>query len=98
LSGATAGFVLAAAVTVLFNTGLAWTKDADPALNDFMKSLTGHHWTTHGLADLAVFIGLGAIFTKFRVGAEMDSNRVIGALVASVTVAALGLVVWFALF
>jgi hypothetical protein len=54
----TSGFVLAAAITVLFNTALAWAKDAYAPLNTFLQSLTGHHWTTHGLADLLLFLGL----------------------------------------
>jgi hypothetical protein len=96
LSAATAGFVLAAAITVLFNTALAWAKDAYAPLNNFMQSLLGHHWTTHGVADLIVFIGLGFLFTKTRLAQKMDPNRLIGALIGAVAVAALGLVLWFA--
>jgi hypothetical protein len=99
LTAATKGFALAAAVTVLFNTALAWTKDAYAPLQDSMTALSGHHWTTHGLADLVVFAGLGIIFTRVRVVAsvvgKMDSARAIGILVGAVTAAGLGLVVWF---
>ena len=96
LTASTSGFVLAAAITVLFNTGLAWAKDAYPALNTFMGSIGGHHWTTHGLADLVLFIGLGLIFTNAKVGEKMDPNAVTGTLVGSVVIAALGLAAWFA--
>ena len=96
LKPATAGFALAAAVTILFSTALAWAKDKSPGLNDFMTSLAGHNWITHGLSDLALFACLGLIFTAARVGARMDPNRVIAALVASVIAGALGLVLWFA--
>ena len=95
-SAATSGFVLAAAITVLFNTGLAWAKDAYPPLNDFMKSLSGHHWTTHGLADLVVFLGLGFIFMNRRVAEKIDPNRLIGALIGAVAIAGLGLALWYA--
>ena len=61
-----------------------------------MKSVAGHHWTTHGLADLVLFIGLGFLFTSAKTGEKMDPNRVIAALVGSVIVAALGLALWFA--
>ena len=93
---ATSGFVLAAAITVLFNTALAWAKDAFPPMTDFMKSLTGHQWTTHGLADLAVFVGLGLTFTKTRVAEKMSSGLLLATLTGAVAIAALGLVVWFA--
>jgi hypothetical protein len=96
LTAATSGFVLAAAITVLFNTGLAWAKDAYPPLNDFMKSLSGHHWTTHGLADLIVFLGLAFIFVKTRVAEKIDPNRLIGALIGAVVIAGLGLALWYA--
>ncbi len=96
LSPATTGFSLAAAVTVLFNTVLAWAKDLSPALNDFMKSVAGHHWTTHGLADLVLFGGLGAAFTITRTGDSLSATGVTSALLAAVTLAAIGLAAWFA--
>ena len=98
LTPATSGFVLAAAATVLFNTVLAWAKYLSPALNNFMKSVAGHHWTTHGLVDLVLFLVLGLAFTSAKTGERMDPNRVIGILVGSVVVASLGLGLWFALF
>ena len=95
LKAATKGFALAAAVAVLFNTALAWVKDAYAPLQGLMNALSGHHWTTHCLADLAVFAGLGIIFTRSRAVAMIDSARVIRILVGAVTAAGLGLVVWF---
>jgi hypothetical protein len=97
LSAATAGFVLAAAITVLFNTALALAKDASAPLTNFMTSLAGHHWTTHGLADLVVFAGLGFNFANSKAVGRMDPNRLIGILVGAVAVAGLGLVLWYAL-
>ena len=98
LMAATSGFALAAAIAILFNTILACAKDAYAPLNNFMMSLTGHHWTTHGLADLGLFLALGFIFTNSKVVAKMDARRLTGALIASVVIAALGLALWFALF
>ncbi len=95
LSPVTSGFVLSAAITVLFNTGLAWAKDAYPPLNSLMKSLSGHHWTTHGVVDLGLFVGLGLVFTKIRITEKMDPNRLIGILVGAVVIATLGLIVWY---
>jgi hypothetical protein len=94
----TSSFVLAAAVAVVFNTLLAWVKDAYEPLNAFMKSLTGHHWTTHGLADLLVFFVLAWIFEKTRIAEKLDPNRLISILVAAVVLAAVGLGLWFVLF
>ena len=95
LDNTTAAFALSAAVTVLFNTVLALVKDSVPALNDFMAALTGHHWITHGLADIVVFVVLGWIFMASGTGARMRANQVIMSLVAGVVVAGLGLAGWF---
>ncbi len=96
VSPATSGFVLSAAVTVLFNTALAWAKDIYPGLNDFMKSIAGHHWTTHGLFDLISFVGLGLLFTSTRAGEKIDPSRLVVTLTGAVVIAALGLGLWFA--
>jgi hypothetical protein len=96
LAPVTSGFVLSAAITVLFNTGLAWAKDAYPPLTGFMKSLSGHHWTTHGLADLVLFIGLGFIFMNAKVAQKINPKRLTGALIGAVAIAGLGLALWYA--
>jgi hypothetical protein len=95
LSPAASGFALSAAIVVLFNTGLAWAKDLSPRLNGFMKSLSGHHWTTHGLADLFLFVALGFIFMKTGAGEKVSANRLTAILIAAVAIAALGLAAWY---
>jgi hypothetical protein len=95
LTPLTSGFVLSAAITILFNTGLAWAKDLSPRLNGFMKSLSGHHWTTHGLIDLVLFIGFGLIFTNTSLSEKIDPKRLTAALTVSVVMAALGLGIWY---
>lgn len=94
---ATSGFAMAAGIAILFNTALAWAKDMSPKLNDFLKSVAGHHWTTHGLADLAIFLGLGFVLTATGATKKMDPSRVIIFLAGSVILASLGLLLWFAI-
>ncbi len=98
LGRASSAFVLAAGVAILFNTALAWAKDAYAPLNKFMGSVTGHHWTTHGLADVILFLGLGLILFRAKVGEKIRPDRLISFLIWSVAVASIGLVAWFALF
>jgi hypothetical protein len=95
LGRASASFALAAAITVLFNTALAWAKDAYSPLNKFMASLTGHHWITHAVADLLVFFLLGLIFCKTGAAEKMNPDRLINLLIGAVVIAALGLVGWY---
>jgi hypothetical protein len=97
-SRATSAFALSAAIACLFNTALAWAKDAYAPLNKFMASLTGHHWITHGLADCIVFVGLGLIFMNTSVADKIKPERLVSIMIWSVVAASLGLFVWFLLF
>ena len=98
LGRASAAFALAAAVACIFNTALAWARDASTPLNKFMASLTGHQWITHGLADCIVFVGLGLIFMKTSAANRIDPNRLHSILIWAVVAASLGLFAWFLLF
>jgi hypothetical protein len=95
LKPSTVGFALSAAVTILFNTALAWAKDAYAPLNGWLKSIAGHHWTTHGLIDLVLFVALGLIFTNSRIARSFNSAHVAFLLAASVLVGSLGLGIWY---
>jgi multisubunit Na+/H+ antiporter MnhB subunit len=96
LKAATSSFVLAAAITILFSTALAWAKDFYAPLKSFLRSLTGQDWTTHGLVDLLLFIGLGLVFVKTKAADNMSPRHLIGGLVMAVGVAGVGLALWFA--
>jgi hypothetical protein len=98
LTPATSGFVLAAAITVLVNTALACAKDVYAPLRALMKSLAGHDWTAQGLFDLALFAGLGLIFTNTRTADKMDPGRLVAILAGAVVIGGLGLALWFAFF
>jgi hypothetical protein len=98
LNAVTSGFVLSAAVAVLVNTVLACLKDAYAPLKTFMKSLTGHDWTTQGCIDLLLFVALGLLFANTGLVQKMDVNRLIRTLVAAVAIATTGLAVWYAFF
>lgn len=95
LSPVTTGFALAAAVSIVFNTALAWAKDAYPPLNTLMASIAGHHWTTHGLADLALFVVLGFVFSRSTIGKSLPADRRRIILIGATTIATLGLILWF---
>jgi uncharacterized membrane protein SirB2 len=98
LGRSSAGFAMAGAVTVLFNTGLAWVKDAYRPLLNFMNAIAWHNWITQGLADVVLFVALGLIFWKTNLAGRMAANRLIAFLVLAVVVAGGGLFAWYALF
>jgi uncharacterized membrane protein SirB2 len=98
LGSASAAFGMAAAITALFNTGLACLKDEYPPLTNLMNAIAGHNWTTQGLADVILFVGLGLIFSNSRIAQTMRPDRLILFLVGAVVVAGVGLLAWYAVF
>lgn len=90
-----AAFGLSAAITVVFNVVLAFAKDSYPPLNSFMASLTGHHWRTHGLVDVAVFISLGLVFMNRRVPARGLTSGLVVTVTAATVLAGAALGLWF---
>jgi hypothetical protein len=93
IDGAAAAFGVSAAIAIVFNTLLAWVKDAYDPLNSFMASLSGHHWTTHGLADIAVFVIVG--FVLMKRGITMDGTKLAALVAGAVIVGGGGLALWF---
>ncbi len=92
---AAAAFGLSAAITVVFNVLLAFIKDSWPALNSFMAMLTGHHWRTHGLADVILFFLLGWFFTARGIGGGKLTNNSAVTVGGAVIVASAALGLWF---
>jgi hypothetical protein len=90
-----AAFGLSAAITILFNVVLALVKDSWAPLNSFMAQLTGHHWRTHGLADVIVFLVLGWLFMARGIPASGLTNRTAISLVWSIIIASAALGLWF---
>jgi len=95
LDRATSAFALSAAITVLFNTVLTWIKELSEPFHDFLATLTGHHWITHGLVDIVVFIVLGLIFMRTETASRMSAGGLAGTLVVAVVLAGIGLAGFF---
>jgi hypothetical protein len=98
LGSASAAYGIAAAITALFNTTMACVKDAYRPLQNLMNAISGHNWTTQGLADVILFVGLGLILSNTRMVETIKSDRLISFLVGAVLVAGVGLFVWYAMF
>lgn len=98
LGRTSAAFGMAAAITALFNTALAWVKDAYHPLTNLMNEIAGHNWTTQGLADIILFAGLGLLLSNNRAMQTLRPQRLILFLVGAVVVAGVGLVAWYAVF
>jgi hypothetical protein len=95
LGAAASGFGLAAVVTILFSTILTIAQDVSDTVHHMLETLAGHHWTAHGLLDVALFLGLGGIL--WRGGRQRDGVRLAMALAIAATVGGVVLSIWFLL-
>jgi hypothetical protein len=95
ISATTAGFGMSAAFVAVFNTVFAWVKDATPALEHAMKNALGHHWTTHGVVDVIVFLVLGYLLARTQLARRMDGNKLAKIIIGAVVLGGLGLAGWF---
>jgi hypothetical protein len=59
----TIGFGLSAAVVNILNILLVIFKELTPPLMKAMAAATGHHWITHGMILVGLFIILGFVFS-----------------------------------
>lgn len=64
LSKQTTAFGISLAVAALANALLVAAKEKSPSLLSFMKGLSGHHWITHCLVVLLIFLLLGGVLSK----------------------------------
>jgi hypothetical protein len=87
-------FGISYAITSLFNVLLVIVKENVPGIEDVMKGLTGHHWVTHGLIDLIVFVVLG-LALKNTAAAQMPASKLINYVVASTVISGLALAFYF---
>lgn len=82
------GFGLSVAVASMFTALLVVAKEMNAPLLSWMNATSGHHWVTHGILTLAVFVALGLILT--RLGSDerswLNANRLTFVLAASIVV------------
>jgi hypothetical protein len=94
VSAPIAGYGISYAITVIFNAILVVLKETIPAVHDLMVAITGHHWVTHGLLDLIVFVALGAYLSRGD-GLHVSGNKVASAIVGGTVVGGLIVVGFF---
>ena len=88
-------FGVSAVVTLILNTLLAVEKDLYPPLQKMMASLSGHHWITHAVFDIAVFYLLGYLFYSLKIADKIDAAKLTSLLYSSTIISVVGLIGWF---
>ncbi len=76
------GFGVSFFVASIFNALLIVTKEKFAPLKDWMKSFSGHHWMTHGILVIVLFVVLGYILSKAGLEKKMDADRILGLVIA----------------
>jgi hypothetical protein len=82
-----AAFGLSYAVTSVFSALLVVLKESNEAVLSGLAGLTGHHWVTHGLLDLIVFLALGLVLV--RRGLAMTDRALVTVIVGSTVLSGL---------
>jgi hypothetical protein len=68
LNKATRSWGLSVAVTCFASALLVLLKETNSGVLNLMKGLTVHHWVTHGLFNILVFLLLGVAFSQMGGG------------------------------
>ena len=89
------GFGVSFLIASIFNGLLIVAKENYAPLKDWMKSLFGHHWTTHGIFVIVLFIVLGYIFSKADLDKKIDADKTSGLVIAGTVLGGLIIVGFF---
>ncbi|MDW6005054.1 hypothetical protein [Vibrio mangrovi] len=81
------GFGLSYAITSILSALLVVLKESSEMIHDGMVASTGHHWVTHGLLNLIIFLILGFIFNNW--GTPMPVRKLLVLMVGSTVLSGL---------
>lgn len=90
----TYAFGIAYAIAALANAALVIVKETLPGVHEGMNALTGHHWMTHGVIVIGVFLVTGVALLPAKPGRV----RVLTCAVAGATVLSGALIAGYYLF
>lgn len=76
------GFGVSFLVASIFNGLLIVTKETYAPVKAWMKALSGHHWTTHGIFVIVLFIVLGYILSRAGLEKKIDADKTSGMVIA----------------
>ena len=89
------GFGISFLIASIFNGLLIIAKETYAPLKDWMKSFSGHHWITHGIFVIVLFVVLGYIFSKTDLDKKIDANKISGMVIAGTVLGGLIIVGFF---
>jgi hypothetical protein len=82
-------------IASLFNALLIIAKENYAPLKDWMKSFSGHHWMTHGIFVIVLFIVLGYFLSRAGLEKKMDADKTSWMVIAGTVLGGLIIVGFF---
>jgi formate hydrogenlyase subunit 3/multisubunit Na+/H+ antiporter MnhD subunit len=76
------GFGISFLIACIINGLLIIAKESYAPLKIWMKSLSSHHWITHGIFVIVLFIIFGYIFSKTDIDKKIDADKISGLVIA----------------
>ena len=100
LNKSTIAFGLSYGITSLLNAFLVIIKENNNMVLSWMKMATGHHWITHSIIIMVIFLFLGWLFGRINQGVGMiiSANFLIFWVVACTVVSGLIIACYYFLF
>jgi ABC-type Fe3+-siderophore transport system permease subunit len=95
LDNLSVGFAVSFLVASICNGLLIVAKENYAPLKNWMKSLSGHHWITHGIFVIVLFIALGYIFSKTDMDKKIDADKTSGLVIAGTVLGGLIIIGFF---
>lgn len=89
------GYGISYSITAIFSALLVVLKESSETVHGLMVALTGHHWVTHGVLNLILFVALGVIFSRQEL--NMSGNMLIKLVVGSTILSGLIIATYFIL-
>jgi hypothetical protein len=81
-----AGFGLSLAVTSLLSAFILVIKERNESVMSAMKAALGHHWTTHGVLVIVLFVVLGFVFSNMKLEERWDSQKMLKYIIWAVII------------
>jgi hypothetical protein len=84
----TRSFGLSFAITSVVSALLVIIKESSEGVLNLMAAITGHHWVTHGLFNLILFVVLGWVFSRAGKGqgVKISANGLVSCIVGAVII------------
>ena len=85
VSAKVTGYGISYAITSILSALLVVLKESNEGVHGLLVAITGHHWVTHGLLNVIVFVVLGAMLSRRDMSLKGNTliTTIVGATILS---------------